>query len=68
MRLKLIKTRDFLKKKSEDERQLIQARIDSDLLALVDSQIERDKKSGLDVDRTKLIEACLKKYLQESKN
>ena len=60
--------REKLAKKEIDDRILVQVKQDKDLMAYVDAQIERDVRNGLVIDRTILIEICLKNYLQESKS
>lgn len=60
--------REKLAKKEIDDRILVQVKQDKDLMADVDAQIERDVRNGLVIDRTILIEICLKNYLQESKS
>jgi hypothetical protein len=60
--------RDNFKKRtdSNEGKTLLQVRIPDDLLMLVDAQIDRDLKHGLDVDRTVVVIECLKNYLKES--
>jgi len=53
-------------KEREDDRTLLQTRIPSDLMRLVDAQIDRDKRNGFDVDRTIVVTECLKHYIRES--
>jgi|WetSurMetagenome_2_1015567.scaffolds.fasta_scaffold1361253_2 hypothetical protein len=56
---------DFLPKKIN--RKLIQARIPVEVYDAVKKQIDRDRKNGVQVDWTSLVEAFCKVYLAERK-
>ena len=60
--------REHLKKivDQSEERLLVQVRIENDLMELVDAQIKRDRKDGIDIDRTILFRTACLNYLNES--
>lgn len=59
------KITDFLPKPKCTDKILVQAKIPTDLHEATRAQIDRDKKSGIDLNWNSLFEAACRSYLTE---